>query len=105
MTCVNASIGSPKCRPEGRVLLRRLFLVAFFFEVGLLLVVLPWSGFWERNYFAYAWPSLRPVLANNFVRGAVSGLGFVNLVAGFAELVPVFVVRDRHPPSHASGEP
>ncbi len=27
------------------------------------------------------------------MRGAVSGLGLVNLVAGFAELAPVFVQR------------
>ena len=24
-------------------------MVAFFLEVGLLLIVLPWSGFWERT--------------------------------------------------------
>ena len=40
-------------------MIRRLLYVAFFLEVGLLLVVLPWSGFWERNYFAMAWPPLR----------------------------------------------
>jgi hypothetical protein len=64
--------------------------------VGLLLIVLPWSTFWERNYFAYAWPALRPLLDNNFVRGAVTGLGVLNLFAGFAELVPVFAVREPH---------
>lgn len=68
--------------------------VALFLEVGLLLIVLPWSTFWERNYFVYAWPALRPVLMNHFVRGAVTGLGFVNLFAGFAELAPVFAVRE-----------
>jgi hypothetical protein len=68
-------------------------MVALFLEVGLLLIVLPWSNFWERNYFVYAWPPLRPVLMNHFMRGAVTGLGFVNLIAGFAELAPVFAVR------------
>jgi hypothetical protein len=58
-----------------------------------LLIVLPWSNFWERNYFVYAWPPLRPVLMNYFMRGAVTGLGFVNLFAGFAELAPLFAVR------------
>ena len=34
----------------GRVaLIRRLLYVAFFLEVGLLLVVLPWSAFWEQQ--------------------------------------------------------
>jgi hypothetical protein len=53
--------------------------------------VLPWSTAWEKNYFAYAWPALRSLLSNDFVRGAVSGLGLVNLFAGFAELAPVFL--------------
>ena len=68
--------------------------MAFFLEVGLLLLVLPWSAFWERNYFAQAWPAIRPFLTNNFVRGAVTGLGVVNLVAGVAELALVFAARD-----------
>jgi hypothetical protein len=69
--------------------------VAFFLEVGLLLVVLPWSGFWERNYFVYAWPPLGVLIRDDFVRGGVSGLGFLNLFAGFAELLPVFSARAR----------
>ena len=67
--------------------------MAFFLEVGLLLVVLPWSGFWEHNYFAAAWPPLQSVLTNNFVRGGVTGLGLVNLCAGFADLTRVFAAR------------
>lgn len=77
---------------------RRLLYIAFFLEVGLLLVVLPWSGFWERNYFAMTWPALRELLTNNFVRGAVTGLGLVNLYAGFADLAIVFAGRPAHPP-------
>jgi hypothetical protein len=68
--------------------------VALFLEVGLLLVVLPWSAFWEQNYFAGAWPAFRPIVTNNFVRGAVSGLGVVNLLAGFAELATVLTARE-----------
>jgi hypothetical protein len=49
-----------------------------------------WPAFWEHNYFAVAWPPLRTILANNFVRGAVSGLGVVNLCAGFADLAYFF---------------
>ena len=87
--------GSPRFRPpRGNDLLRRLLFVAFFVEVGLLLVVLPWSAFWERNYFALLWPELHALLTNNFVRGAVSGLGVLNLAAGLAELAPVFSTRE-----------
>jgi hypothetical protein len=53
-----------------------------------------WPAFWEHNYFALRWPALRAILANNFVRGAVSGLGVVNLFAGFADLAYFFTPRD-----------
>jgi hypothetical protein len=70
--------------------------VVFFVQVGLLLIVLPWwPAYWDHNYFAFAWPWLQPLLANNFVRGAVSGLGLVNLFAGFADLALVFASRER----------
>jgi len=71
-------------------------LVAFFIEVGLLLIVLPWSRFWERNYFIEAVPALAVALTNPFARGAITGLGVINLFAGFAEMVPLFAVRVRH---------
>jgi hypothetical protein len=59
--------------------------------------VLPWSTAWDKNYFAYAWPALRSFLTNDFVRGGVSGLGFVNLFAGLAELAPVFLQGSSNP--------
>ena len=73
----------------------RLLLVAYFIEVGLLLVVVPWSGFWEHNYFAQVVPGLGAVATNFFVRGAVSGLGLVNVAAGLSELLSVFSSRRR----------
>jgi len=76
-------------------LIRRLIYVAFFLEVGLLLIVLPWSPFWDHNSCALTWPALRGFLTNNFGRGAVTGLGFVNLYAGFADLALVFAARER----------
>ena len=65
--------------------------------MGLLLLVLPWSAFWEHNYFAETWPPLQEMLTNNFVRGAVTGLGLVNLCAGFVELALVFSARPSSP--------
>jgi hypothetical protein len=91
---VSGSSASPKRRRGSSILIRRFVYVAFFFEVGLLLVVLPWSAFWEHNYFAGAWPPLHAMLVNNFVRGAVTGLGLVNLYAGFADLAQLFAARD-----------
>ncbi len=63
--------------------------------MGLLLVVLPWSRFWDENYFSALWPQIGQLLRNNFVRGAISGLGLVNLCAGFIDLSIVFGARER----------
>jgi hypothetical protein len=74
-----------------------ILLTALFLEMGLALVVIPWSTFWDRNYFVDMWPAVRELVANHFVRGAVSGLGVVNLAAAVAELVGLFARRQREP--------
>ena len=73
--------------------MKRLLLVAFFFEIGFVLIVVPWSAFWDRNYFAQVAPPLRALITNNFFRGAVSGLGVINVLAGLAELVSMVLAR------------
>ncbi len=62
-------------------LARRVLWVVLFLEVGILLTVVPWSTYWDRNYFTDDLPWLRHAMGNTFVRGAVSGLGAVNLAA------------------------
>jgi len=74
-------------------LFRRLLFVALLLETGLLLILVPWSTLWERNYFAGAIPGLDVFLGNAFVRGAVSGLGVVNVLAALGELVDLFGAR------------
>ena len=71
----------------------RLLLTAFFFEAGLVLVLVPWSAYWERNYFVQALPLIEPFLTNDFVRGAVSGLGLLNLLAGLVEIWTFLTTR------------
>jgi hypothetical protein len=68
-----------------------------------LLILIPWSAFWDRNYFGEAMPALGSLLTNNFVRGAVSGLGLVNVLAAVAELADMFGARARgtRVPDHA----
>ena len=72
-----------------------LLLAALFVEVGIVLLIVPWSIFWDRNYFIDAFPQLLSILTSNYVRGAVSGLGAVNVCAGIAELVAIFSARSR----------
>ncbi len=52
---------------------------------------MPWSAFWERNYFVGLVPAVAPALLNHYVRGAVSGIGLVCLGAAAAELVAFFL--------------
>jgi polyferredoxin len=71
----------------------RLLLTAFFLETGVVLLLAPWSEFWDRNYFAQALPFIHALMINNFVRGAVSGLGIVNMSAAVAEMHAFFTER------------
>jgi hypothetical protein len=72
---------------------KRLLLMTCFLEVGLVLTLAPWSTYWDRNYFAEALPLVQGIVTNNFVRGAVTGVGLVNLAAAVAELVSMFAAR------------
>lgn len=75
--------------------------MALLLEVGLLLILIPWSSLWDHNYLADALPGLRDAMRNNYVRGAVSGLGLLNVYAALAELAEIFLRRSAEEP-HAS---
>lgn len=76
-------------------MVRRLIYIAYFIEVGLLLVLVPWSAFWERNYFVESMPALGAIITNHFVRGAVSGLGIINIYTGFVDLAALMSARHK----------
>jgi len=73
----------------------RFVFLAYFVEVGLVLLVVPWSPLWDRNYFVQVWPALEVLTRSNLVRGAISGLGVVNLWAAISELGALFGMRRR----------
>ncbi|OFW02048.1 MAG: hypothetical protein A3I61_00870 [Acidobacteria bacterium RIFCSPLOWO2_02_FULL_68_18] len=77
----------------------RLVFVLFFLEVGFVLIVIPWLAFWDRNYFAQLLPPLHTIITNNFVRGAVSGLGVINVAVGVRELVAILTARTPRRPA------
>ncbi len=54
--------------------------------VGVVLVVAPWTSLWDGNWLLQSWPGLRGVLLTGFARGAVTGLGLVNLAVAAADL-------------------
>ncbi|HWR51477.1 MAG TPA: hypothetical protein VN428_10240 [Bryobacteraceae bacterium] len=76
-----------------------LLFVFFCFEVGAFLVVFPWLDLWDYNYFSALAPGWEPIWASPYVRGAVSGLGLLNIWISFAELFRLrrFSRRDDDP--------
>ncbi len=67
---------------------KRLFLGVFIllaFEAGLFLTMFPWFGAWDSNAFITAIPSIKDILLSPFIRGAVSGLGLVNVFMAIGE--------------------
>jgi hypothetical protein len=64
-----------------------LLHITYWLAAGSFLMLFPWQSKWENNYLLYRYPSLRPVMSNPFLKGAVLGLGFVNLLIGFREIV------------------
>jgi hypothetical protein len=58
----------------------RVVLSVDFFLLGVLLILLPWLGYWDHNYFLDKYPGLTPVLLHPSVRGAVTGLGVLDVL-------------------------
>jgi hypothetical protein len=73
--------------------LRRVMLfifVAFAVEIGMFLVVVPWydSGrLWSENSLLLHFPTIRAFLAQDFIRGLVSGIGLIDIWVGIWEAV------------------
>lgn len=62
-------------------------------------MLIPWSTFWERNYFVEWSPALEAVLTSNYLRGAISGLGLVNIAVALVELGDSLASRSSGPPA------
>ncbi len=86
----SASSAAPSPAAAAPLWLLRIWVVirvAFFIELGMVLVVLPWTRGWRENHLLLAYPELGFFLQNYFLRGLVSGLGFINIGFGIGEAV------------------
>ena len=72
-----------------------IFYIVLCFEAGVFLTVLPWVGggaYWGDNYFLVLATQkigavgLQRAVASGWVRGAVTGLGLLNIAMAFWEL-------------------
>jgi hypothetical protein len=87
----SAGVKPPVRREEAPVWLQRLSLVLLVVTciyIGLLLLVLPWSHYWQDNRFFAMLPQ-RWVewLELGSVRGVISGLGLMDIWIGVSEAV------------------
>ncbi|HSB08562.1 MAG TPA: hypothetical protein VLM38_03550 [Blastocatellia bacterium] len=72
-----------------------VFFILICFEIGILLVILPWipSPSWNENYLLVLaadrmhWPWLALAMKSGFARGAVTGLGVLNIMLGVWEII------------------
>ena len=60
--------------------------ILFCLELGVFLLMFPWTEYWDNNYFSTMAPGWRRFWGNAYVRGGVSGLGIVNLYISIAEI-------------------
>ena len=84
----------------------RLLIAAYLIEAGVFLVLAPWwGGFWERNSIAAAMPAVGRLMANDYVRGAVSGVGVVTALVGLWDLLMLLFVRSPREPRRTPDPP
>ncbi|MEO5924756.1 MAG: hypothetical protein ABIR70_13105 [Bryobacteraceae bacterium] len=72
--------------PRRSKILRYCFAL-FTFEVGLFLVIFPWTDTWLFNYFQDYNALFRDIWEDPYFRGGISGLGFVNLYLATSEFL------------------
>lgn len=80
--------------------LRSVLWVLILFEFGVVLVFLPWLQIWESNYILAQLPSLRPYVLHPALRGAISGLGALDIL--FAVEMGRAVLRMKTSPARGS---
>src|SRR5919206_4587632 len=79
--------------PDMSAKLTIIFFILICFEIGALLIILPWvqRPSWSENYLLVLaaehlhWPQLANAMKSAYLRGAVTGLGVVNILIGLWE--------------------
>lgn len=72
------------------VWLQRVFMITyclFCMVIGMALVTLPWAPNWFERGLVARWPALQAVLQSGFVKGAITGLGIIDIWIGVQEAI------------------
>jgi hypothetical protein len=62
-----------------------IFLIVFAFELGLVLLISPWLDRWETSWMPDYSPRLSAIWLSPYFRGALSGLGLLNIYISLNE--------------------
>lgn len=62
-----------------------ILYVIICFEMGAFLFLFPWIPLWNQNFFAAHYPWIATLAQNFYVRGAISGVGLVDVFLAFYE--------------------
>jgi hypothetical protein len=84
------SKGSAHSHSVWRSRVVRICFMLFTFEIGVFLVIFPWTESWGFNYIQDLAPSIQGVWNDPYFRGAVSGLGFLNVYLSCLEVIFLF---------------
>jgi hypothetical protein len=68
-------------------------------------VLIPWSAFWDRNYFVEGSAAIGALVTSNYTRGAITGLGLLNVWAALGELGDLFGSRRSEDPQSEIPDP
>lgn len=90
----------PPVKPNWLRRLGNVLFIIFCLELGLFLLIFPWTDSWGMNYFAWIGPlKLQPywhqVWNNTYLRGAISGLGLLNVWVATAEALRMYIGNDK----------
>ena len=64
-----------------------VFLIVFAFELGLVLLISPWLARWETSWMPDYSPRIAAIWLSFYFRGALSGLGLLNIYVSLNEAV------------------
>jgi ABC-type spermidine/putrescine transport system permease subunit I len=62
-----------------------VFYIMLCFSMGVVLLFSPWLPSWMGNFFVHHYAWVKELARNDYVRGAVSGLGLADLGLGAYE--------------------
>lgn len=63
-----------------------ILMALLWLAIGVALILAPWLELWQANYFVYTYPALGLVVRSPYVRGAVTGLGVLDVLLSLEAL-------------------